>query len=206
MLLTNSLRDRIEIGDTYRSNLMTLLHRRAQITPDAIAYIYLRDGENDEEIISYSQLYEIASSIAQVLLQKTKPGDRALMLYPPGLDFVKALFACFYAGIIAVPAYPPRKNRSIDRILTLVKDSGPGIVLSTEDIRQTSERSFSDITDLQKLTWISSNNSSISSSTPPRSQASMPPTFRYRTSPVHFRLHRQAQRSHGDSSKPDEKP
>ena len=99
--------------DTFCLTLADILQSRAEITPDQIAYIFLQDGENEEEIITYAGLYEIAGSIAEVLLQKSKPGDRALMLYPPGLDFVKTLFACFYTGIIAVPAYPPRKNRSL---------------------------------------------------------------------------------------------
>ncbi len=56
------------------------------------------------------------SLLRQRLTSKDLKGERALMLFPPGLEFVKALYGCFYAGVIAVPAYPPRKNRSLDRI------------------------------------------------------------------------------------------
>ena len=174
MALKDLLQGHFIEEDTFCLTLSEILQNRAAITPDQIAYIFLKDGENDEEIISYSELYEIAGSIAQDLMQKAKPGDRALMLYPPGLDFVKALFACFYAGIIAVPAYPPRKNRSLDRIMTLVKDSGASIVLSTDDIRQTAERSFSDVDELGKLNWLATNVIANPASPPPRLPASLP--------------------------------
>lgn len=164
MALIDLLQGRFFEEDTFRVTLPEILQNRAQIKPDQVAYIFLRDGEDDEETITYSRLHDAAVAIAQSLLEKAKPGDRALMLYPSGLEFVKALYACFYAGIIAVPAYPPRKNRSLDRILTLVKDSGSNIILATDDIRQASERAFSDVTELQNLPWISTNQINISSS------------------------------------------
>jgi acyl-CoA synthetase (AMP-forming)/AMP-acid ligase II len=43
-------------------------------------------------------------------------GKRVLLLYPSGLDFIAAFMGCLYGGAIAVPAYPPRKNRSVERI------------------------------------------------------------------------------------------
>ncbi|MDX9905776.1 MAG: AMP-binding protein [Bacteroidales bacterium] len=137
--------------------LADLLNKRAACTPDRCAFIFLRDGENDEERITYGQLYNSALAISRELTETTRPGDRALMFYPAGLEFIKALFGCFYAGVIAVPAYPPRKNRSLERLRALASDSGASIVLSTDDIRQTSQRSFSDTIELQKLTWLSTN-------------------------------------------------
>ena len=143
------------------SNLRTLpeiLRMRAQQVPDRIAFIYLKDGFQDEEELTYKQLLDDAWDIAFNLTKGNHSGERALMFYPPGLSFVKALFGCFLAGVIAVPAYPPRKNRSLDRIRALVKDSGARLVLSTDEIRQSTERSFSDVDELQELRWISTNN------------------------------------------------
>ncbi len=157
-----------------RHTLPGILMARATRTPDQITLIYLLDGEEDEERITYQQLYEAAMEIAADLTVKITPGDRALMLYPPGLEFVKALFGCFYAGVIAVPAYPPRKNRSLDRLRLLVKDSGATIILSTEDIHQSFERSFTDVTELNALKWNIINNQ-IPASPPPRPHASTPP-------------------------------
>ena len=124
MGLENFLNDRMTEEDTYQYTLPEILSTRAQFTPDQTAYIFLADGETIEERISYRELDHAASAIASRLTQMNLKGERALMMYPPGLEFIKALFACFYAGVIAVPAYPPRKNRSLDRIKLLVIDSG----------------------------------------------------------------------------------
>jgi acyl-CoA synthetase (AMP-forming)/AMP-acid ligase II/acyl carrier protein len=160
MALEDFLHERITDEDTFRYTIPDILRIRANFTPDQNAFIYLRDGENEEEKITYRELDHSASSLARHLIDMKMQGERALMLYPPGLDFVKALFGCFYAGVIAVPAYPPRKNRSLERIRTLVVDSGAKLILSTEEIRQTSERSFSDVKELQQLTWLTASNPS----------------------------------------------
>ena len=62
-----------------------------------------------------------------------RPGDRALLLYPPGLDFIAAFFGCLYAGVVAVPAYPPRPNdRSQSRLRAIAHDATPRAALTTE--------------------------------------------------------------------------
>jgi acyl-CoA synthetase (AMP-forming)/AMP-acid ligase II len=154
MGLDNFLTDRITKEDSYITTIPQILKFRAEHTPDETAYIFLKDGEDDEEKITYRELYLSSVSIAEQLKESGKEGSLALMLFAPGLDFIKSLYACFLAGIIAVPAYPPRKNRSLDRIKILVADSGAGIVLSTSDIYQTFERSFSDLDELKMLKWI----------------------------------------------------
>src|SRR5262249_10481324 len=65
------------------------------------------------------------------LQSQSSPGERVLLLYPPGLEYIGALFGCFYAGVVAVPAYPPRRNKSSDRLTKLVSDSGATIALTT---------------------------------------------------------------------------
>ena len=58
-------------------------------------------------------------------------GERALLLYPAGLDFIAAFFGCLYAGVVAVPAYPPRRNRSLSRIQAIVDDAQARVALTT---------------------------------------------------------------------------
>lgn len=154
MGLDNFLTDRITDQDTYTYTLAEILQMRAIETPDETAYIFLRDGEDDEERITYAELDKAAVLISHRLLEMNMKGERALMLFPPGLEFVKALFGCFYAGVIAVPAYPPRKNRSLERIKILVVDSGSRLVISIADISQATERSFSDLEELQTMQWL----------------------------------------------------
>lgn len=135
-----------------------ILHTRATTTPDKTAYIYLHDGEENAEHITYQQLHEDACSIAALLLKNHRRGERALMLFHPGTHFLRALYGCFYAGIIAVPAYAPRKNRSLDRIKTLVADCSATIVLSESGIHDAFNRSFSDLEELKSMHWITVDN------------------------------------------------
>ncbi len=185
MGLENFLNDRMTEEDTYNYTLPEILHTRAEHTPDQTAYIYLKDGEDDEEKVTYRELDHVATTIAQRLIALNLRGERALMLYPPGpgISF-KALFGCFYAGVIAVPAYPPRKNRSLERIRLMVVDSGAKVVLTTDDIYKTFERSFSDVEELKGLTWLPTNvsdNTLIPSSPLPVPASPLP--IALRTSP-----------------------
>ena len=61
-------------------------------------------------------------------------GERALLLYPPGLSFIAAFFGCLYAGVVAVPTYPPRRNRLDHRPITIATDAQAKFVLTTTQI------------------------------------------------------------------------
>ena len=52
----------------------------------------------------------------------------------PGLDFIAAFFGCLYAGVVAVPAYPPRRNRSLARIQAIVDDAEAKVALTTAPV------------------------------------------------------------------------
>ena len=55
----------------------------------------------------------------------------ALLLYPPGLEFIAAFFGCLYAGVVAVPAHLPRLNRPMTRLRSIVVDAKPCAVLTS---------------------------------------------------------------------------
>lgn len=135
-------------------NLVTMLRNQAEKFVDQTAIIYLRDGENDEVSITYQQLDQQARQIAARLQTLTPKGERALLLYPPGLDYIAAFFGCLYAGLIAVPAYPPRLNRPAPRIQAILADSGAKIALTTSEILESMQKRFVYEPDLEKLNWI----------------------------------------------------
>jgi acyl-CoA synthetase (AMP-forming)/AMP-acid ligase II/3-oxoacyl-(acyl-carrier-protein) synthase/acyl carrier protein len=91
---------------------LNVLETHADSQPDKTASIFLEHGELESGRLSYSELVLRARSVAAWLLQRVAPGDRVLLLLPTGLDFVVAFLGCLYAGVIAVPAYPPRRGRS----------------------------------------------------------------------------------------------
>lgn len=115
--------------------LGSLLKERAEHRGGDTSYSYLSKGADDGiTSLTYKQLHNKAACLAKVFLQHVKKGDRALMLYPSGLDFIVAFFACTYAGIIAVPSYPQRRNQKADRLLSIIEDADVSLVLTVSSV------------------------------------------------------------------------
>ena len=93
------------------TSLVDILQWRAKNQPNQLAYRFLKDGEYDEVILTYEDLDRRARSIGALLQSNLKVGDRAILLFPPGLDFIAAFLGCLYAKIVAIPAYPPHPAR-----------------------------------------------------------------------------------------------
>ncbi|MCC5622120.1 condensation domain-containing protein, partial [Nostoc sp. CHAB 5715] len=141
------------------TSLVELLHWRAVLKPEQKAYSFLLDGEVEASYFTYGELDRQARSIA-ALLQScgVKSGERGLLLYPPGLEFIAAFFGCLYAGVIAVPAYPPRPNQSLSRLQTVVADAQAAIALTTTTVFANIERQFAQYPSLQTLLLLTTDN------------------------------------------------
>ncbi|HEY3571967.1 MAG TPA: amino acid adenylation domain-containing protein, partial [Thermoanaerobaculia bacterium] len=112
-----------------------LLRARAAERPEQVAFTFLTDGESEGVSLTYGELDRRAAGVAAALAASVPPGERALLLYPPGLDFIVAFFGCLYAGVVAVPAYPPRPNdRSQSRLRAIAHDATPRAALTTAAI------------------------------------------------------------------------
>ena len=118
-----------------RTNFTDVLQHWAIHRPDEDAFVFT-DVESIEEKLTYAQLWEEVRALAGALQDqcRIRAGDRVLLLYPPGLEFVVGFFACHAAGAIAVPAYPPRRNRKASRIRSIVVDSDARWALSTQSV------------------------------------------------------------------------
>jgi 8-amino-7-oxononanoate synthase len=111
------------------------LMARAAEKPDATAFIFLGDGESETGELSFGELAGRALAIGARLARNTQPGDRVLLLFPPGLDFIAALYGCFAAGVIAVPVYPPRpKPAVLEQLLQIARNCGTKLALTTEEL------------------------------------------------------------------------
>lgn len=119
--------------------IVEMLNQRLKQHPDKQIFTFLKNGEQPDGFLTYQMLHDKSKSIAVTLAKKGLKGQRALLLYPQGLEFITALFACFYAGVIAVPAYPPRKNRT-DKIKNILVDCEAKIVLADKKTYQRSEK------------------------------------------------------------------
>jgi amino acid adenylation domain-containing protein len=111
--------------------LAGLLRERAADRPDHGLYTFLADGEEEAGGLTYRELDRRARALAAWLQDAGCRGERALLLFPPGLDFITAFFGCLYAGAAAVPAYPPRLHRTDERLVEIFRDARPHAVLTT---------------------------------------------------------------------------
>ena len=124
--------------------LIALLSSRARHQPDDIAFIFLRDGDTDEVSLTYQSLHKTACAIAGYLQAVMQPGERALLIYPSGLEFICAFFGCLYAGILAIPVQAPRANRGFSSLKAIIDNAKPTLVLT--------ERGLSDLVKSNLLT------------------------------------------------------
>jgi amino acid adenylation domain-containing protein len=99
------------------STLIGILRLRALAQPDQRAFTFLVNGETEGITVTYEELDRQARIIGSVLQCTISVGERALLLYQPGPEYIAAFFGCLYAGVIAIPAYPPQSARP-DRTLT----------------------------------------------------------------------------------------
>lgn len=113
--------------------LVDLLEQRAERQPGAPAFTFLGDAA-DAVRLTNAELERRVRAVAARLQAETAVGDRALLLYPPGLDFIAAFFGCLFAGLVPVPAYPPRRNQKIERLRSILADAGAAVVLTTTPV------------------------------------------------------------------------
>jgi acyl-CoA synthetase (AMP-forming)/AMP-acid ligase II len=113
------------------TNLVQLLEYHARRQPQTLAYQYLVNGEEPGDSLTYYQLQQKAQAIAAHLQSYQAQGERALLVYQPGLEFISAFFGCLYAGVIAVPIYPPRRNQNKTRLDCIINNSQARFILGT---------------------------------------------------------------------------
>ncbi|WP_431482087.1 non-ribosomal peptide synthetase [Pseudomonas gorinensis] len=112
--------------------LVQSLQQRAEQTPDQVALRFLAESAEQSIVLSYRDLDLRARTIAAALQANAALGERAVLLFPSGPDYVAAFFGCLYAGIIAVPAYPPESTRRHHqaRLLSIIADAEPRLLLT----------------------------------------------------------------------------
>lgn len=116
--------------DNLRS-LVALLDRRAAEQADDRAYVFVSDRGTEEAALTFRQLRETATALAARLIASAQPGDRAILVFPPGIEFMVAFFGCLMAGIIAVPMMMPRRNSARDSSAAILANCTPALALTT---------------------------------------------------------------------------
>jgi thioester reductase-like protein len=137
-----------------------LLRQRAERTPEARAFTFLSDGETEAEALTYAELDRRASAIAARLQALGGAGERALLLYPPGLDFISAFFGCLYASTVAVPVIPPSLNGDelgLMRMRGIAQNARVRFLLTTEAIAELAPALMPDAAELAQCQWLATD-------------------------------------------------
>lgn len=142
------------------STLVELLSKRALRQPDLRLFTYLIDGEIEGPSLTLAELDSQARVVGAALQSRGAHGARALLLYPPGLEFITAFFGCLYAGAIAVPLPAPnmaQPQRTLPRLRTVANDAQPMFALTTSAILSRVDKLFSQAPELQSVRWIATD-------------------------------------------------
>jgi len=134
-------------------NLVELLQWRSQTQPEKRAYTFLTDGEDETLHITYAELDYAAQAIAAQLQASVSCGERAILLYPQGIEFITAFLGCLYAGVVAVPVALPKRSQQPTKLAAIAANADAKVALTTASLRpklnqQLSADAFS------QLTWI----------------------------------------------------
>lgn len=118
------------------NTIVDLLELRNNIQPNDKAYEFFTDAKLNSQNINYHNLRQKACKIAYTLKASgINTGDRALLIYPPGLELIAAYYGCLYAGVIAVPVYPPMNPKLIAKLSYIVNDSKPAALLTIAEYK-----------------------------------------------------------------------
>ncbi len=140
------------------SSLVEVLRRRALESPGRRIYTFL-DGDGQESAsFTCEELDRRARTLAALLQER--PAERALLLYPPGLEFIAAFFGCLYAGVTAVPAYPPRPGRDQPRLGSIAADCRAALVLTTTAIAARRRDLVAGVPELSGCRWLATDEQS----------------------------------------------
>src|SRR5437867_406106 len=139
---------------TEATTLVQILRARSSQESDRVACAFLRDGDADEIHLTYGELDRAARAIAARLQDSQSPGERVLLVHPPGLEFVQAFFGCLYAGAVAVPVQAPRLGRSVSHLRAIARDAQASAILTTSPILSRAPAVLSQAPELGRLRWI----------------------------------------------------
>jgi len=136
------------------STLVELLQNRALHQPEQ-KYTFLLDGKTETASLTYRELDAIARSHAVRLQTLGVTGERALLLFPPGLDYLGAFFGCLYAKVIAVPLYPPKLKRNLAKISAIALDAGATVAIAPAQHLENLEQLCEQAPELKAMRWLS---------------------------------------------------
>lgn len=142
-----------------------LIRNRADSYGDRLAYTFLKNGESEAAQLSYAEIDDKSRLVAAALQEVSTIGDRALLMYAPGLDFIAGFLGCLYAGVVAVPAFSPnaaRPEKYMPRLSAIAHSASTSIILTTSDQASRLPQLFSGLSSLQSTTTLETDRIDLS--------------------------------------------
>lgn len=103
---------------------------QCRLSPSRTRLSFLRDDDQTAEAVDGEQLVCRAEWLAKQLIEASQPGDRVLLAFPAGIDFVVAFLASVRAGLIPVPVPYPKPRRPFSRYQSVAMDCGAKLGLT----------------------------------------------------------------------------
>ena len=107
---------------------------QAERIAEHTGFTFLNPGEDASQSINYQMLDQRIRAVAAVLAQNGDLGQRVLIVQQPGIEYITSLFACMYAGMVAVPVYPLdvfRLRHTLPRLQAITRDADAPIMLTS---------------------------------------------------------------------------
>lgn len=117
------------VDNSNASSVTQVLRRRAAADPHRVVLRFVEDGRPDRTLTRH-ELDQAATATGHWLRERFAAGDRVLLTYSFGLDFVVGLVGCLYAGLIAVPVPLPGRDHERRRLRGVAVDSGAAALLT----------------------------------------------------------------------------
>ena len=136
------------------SSFVDVLRRRAAEQPGDLAYVFLPDRGGERLSLTFAELDARAGTVAASLAEQANKGDRAVLLFSPGLDFIVAFFACILAGVVAVPMMVPRRASSRDASAAILADCSPRVAITRRDLLTDARPDLTERFRTELLDWV----------------------------------------------------
>ncbi|MGW7595232.1 fatty acyl-AMP ligase, partial [Streptomyces rubiginosohelvolus] len=137
--------------------LADALRLRGEKQPDQTAYVFLREGEEPHQWLTYGRLHAEAGLRAAAFAAAGLAGHSAVLLYPSGLEFVRTLMGCWYGRVAGAPVQVPRRREEVQRLRRIADDAGTSTVLTTTDVAREVRERFGGMPELSGLTLVATD-------------------------------------------------
>lgn len=140
-----------------RQSLVDIVRDHADRRPDALAYTFLDSGEHEGERLTWASLDSNSRALAAAIAARVPRRSRVMLMFPPGLPFVSSFMAVLYAGMTAVPTYPPaggRVDRTLARLRGMVVDAGVALIVAPAAVRDRAAAFEALAPELGGISWL----------------------------------------------------